>query len=208
MTVDGLIFDYGGVIWDMRWDVMSHLEREHGLRERAIVETLYGSETWRQLEVGVGDRDAWLEESHRSLETVAGRPIPPLHVRWREQQHLIEPNIGLIRRLRRRYKTAVLSNADNTLVRRLRDAGVIDLFDEVICSADVGMAKPEPLVYALAAERLGLSPGACVFIDDVERNVEAARAAGMQAVRFRVDEGDDLEAQLAALGVRADGDAA
>jgi FMN phosphatase YigB (HAD superfamily) len=63
------------------------------------------------------------------------------------------------------------------------------------------MAKPEPGIYTLAAERLGLSPGQCVFVDDLDTNVEAARGVGMQAVLFRVDKGDDLRAQLAALGV-------
>jgi FMN phosphatase YigB (HAD superfamily) len=63
------------------------------------------------------------------------------------------------------------------------------------------MAKPETGIYTLAARRLGLEPGECVFVDDLDTNVEAARQVGMQAVLFRVDKGDDLRAQLAALGV-------
>lgn len=202
MTIRGVIFDYGGVLWDMRWDITRTLEQEHGLRERSLAETLYGSETWRQLEVGVGDRDAWLSEAHRDLETAVGRGLPPLHRHWRERQHLIAPNIDLIRRLRPKYKTSVLSNADSSLMQRLRDAGVAELFDDIVCSADVGMAKPEARLYALAARRLGLPAGECVFVDDLERNIDAAREAGMQAVHFLVDEGHVLEDQLAALGVR------
>jgi FMN phosphatase YigB (HAD superfamily) len=64
------------------------------------------------------------------------------------------------------------------------------------------MAKPDPAIYAIAAERLGLEPAACVFIDDLDRNVEAARAAGMSAVHYRVHHNDDLASQLAELGVR------
>ncbi len=203
MPIKGLIFDYGGVLWDMRWDVTRTLELEHGLRERAIVETLYGSDTWRQLEIGVGDRDAWLTEAHLELERVAGRELPQLHRDWRDRQHLIAPNIDLIRRLRPPYRTAVLSNADNSLIARLRDShGIYDLFDEVVVSADVGMAKPEPKIYAIAAQRLALRPEECAFVDDLESNVEAARATGMAAVHFRVDRGDDLERQFAELGVR------
>jgi prevent-host-death family protein len=56
-AVRGLIFDYGGVLWDMRWDAARELEREHGLAEKAITETLYGSEAWRSVQVGVGDRE-------------------------------------------------------------------------------------------------------------------------------------------------------
>lgn len=202
MTVRGLIFDYGGVLWDMRFDVSRALEQAHGVPEQAIVETMYASETWRQLEVGIGDREAWLAEAHLALEGRAGRPLPPLHQHWREQQRLIAPNIELIDRLRGRYRTAVLSNADNTLRHRLREVHRIDhLFDDIVCSADVGMAKPDPRVYALASERLGLAPSECVFIDDLDRNVEAARAAGMRGVHFRIEAGHSLAALLAGAGV-------
>ena len=47
------------------------------------------------------------------------------------------------------------------------------------------------------------SPAACVFVDDWDKNVEAARAVGMQAIFHRFDQGDDLRAQLAAVGVTA-----
>lgn len=209
MEIQGLIFDYGGVLWDMRFEVTRALEQEHGLRERLIVETLYGTETWRRLELGDGDREQWLREAHALLETEAGRELPPLHRTWRQEQRLIAPNIELIERLRPPYRTSVLSNADNTLMRRLTDEHRIHhLFDDIICSADVGMAKPEAKIYALAAQRLGLQPEACVFIDDLEVNVQAARGAGMHGICFRIDLGHTLEEQLAELGVRVEANGA
>jgi putative hydrolase of the HAD superfamily len=204
LAINGIIFDYGGVLWDMRFEVTRLLEQQHGLRERLLVETLYGTETWRKLEVGVGDREQWLSEAHAMLETEAGRELPPLHQHWREQQQLILPNIRLIERLRPPYRTAVLSNADSTLMHRLSQVHRIHhLFDDIVCSADVGMAKPEPEIYALAARRLGFPPAECVFIDDLERNVDAAREAGMHGVCFRIDMGHALEEQLAELGITA-----
>jgi putative hydrolase of the HAD superfamily len=203
MSIRGLIFDYGGVLWDMRWDVSASLAAEHGLEELAVVETLYGSETWTQLAIGVGDRDAWHRESHARLEALAGGPMPPLHQHWRDAQAWIEPNLDLIGRLRPPYVTAVLSNADRTLRERfVEKGGTLDLFDVFVCSGEVGVAKPDVRIYAMTAERLGLQAAECVFIDDSERNVDAARAAGMAAVHFRIDQGHDLEVQLAELGVR------
>lgn len=206
MAIKGLIFDYGGVLWDMRWDVSAALAKEHGLEDRALVETMYGtSPHWRDIEIGLGDRDAWLREAHDSLEKLAGKPLPPIHQHWRDQQGWIKENLDLIRRLRPLYRTAVLSNADNTLrARFLAHEGLLDLFDEFICSADVGLAKPDPRIYALASERLGLSPAECVFVDDLERNLAPAREAGMATVHFRMDEGHSLEKQLSELGVRAE----
>jgi HAD superfamily hydrolase (TIGR01509 family) len=138
------------------------------------------------------------------LEERAGRPLPPLHEEWRTSQRAIEPNLRLVRELRASHRLAILSNADISFRERLEgEIGIHHLFDDIVCSAEVGMAKPEPAVYLLSAGRLGLEPRECIFVDDLDTNVDAARQVGMQAVLFRVDKGNDLRAQLAALGVAA-----
>ena len=186
----------------MRWDVARDLDQWHGLPRSSVFETLYRNPTWGAIERGHGDRQAWLEAAHRTLEERAGRPLPPLHEEWRRSQRAIEPNLQLVRELRVTHKLGILSNADLSLRGRLEgEIGIHHLFDDIVCSAEVGIAKPERAIYTLAAERLGLSPGECVFVDDLDANVKAAREVGMQAVLFRVDKGDDLRAQLEALGV-------
>jgi putative hydrolase of the HAD superfamily len=60
-----------------------------------------------------------------------------------------------------------------------------ELFEVVVDSAFVGTRKPEPEIYAITLERLRLRGDACVFVDDLEVNVEAAREAGMHGVHFR-----------------------
>jgi putative hydrolase of the HAD superfamily len=205
-AIRGVVLDFGGVIHDMRWDVARSLEEKHGLPRNALFDTLYRTPTWAALQCGHGDREAWLEEAHRLLEARAGRLLPRLHEAWRGSQGPIAPNVALVRRLRPRYRVSILSNADASLRGRLRDGlRIHDLFDDVVCSAEVGIAKPDAAIYRMAAERLGLPPAACVFVDDAETNVAAAREVGMHAIFFRVDRGDDLAAQLAALGVTPEG---
>ena len=203
MPIHGLIFDFGGVISNMRWDVARELEEQYGLERNTIFRTLYDNDDWRAVQVGRGDIDAWREAAHRRLEEIAGRQVPPLHQQWRETTGLIEENVELVRALRPPYRIAVLSNADTTLEGRIRDGlGIHHLFDTIICSAVVGMAKPDHRIYRLAAERLRLPIQECLFVDDFERNVDAAREVGMAAIHYRVHHGDDLAAQLAELGVR------
>jgi putative hydrolase of the HAD superfamily len=197
----GVIFDFGGVLIDMRWDVSEGLERVHGLPRHALIETLYRTATWRGIERGQGDLQTWRTEAHRLLEEQAGRTLPQLHQAWEAARQLIRVNIGLARRLRPAYRTAILSNADMSLRGRLRELGVHDHFDTVLSSAEEGLAKPEPEIYRRAAARIGLAPEACVFVDDAEANVRAAEAIGMRGIVYRVDRGHDLEAQLAELGV-------
>ena len=202
IPISGVLFDFGGVLWNMRWDVCQELEQAYGLPRRALFETLYRTPTWEAIERGRGDREAWREEAHGLLEARAGRPLPQLHEAWRAAQHLILEHVQLARALRPSYRIGILSNSDASLRERLRDGlGIADFFDVLVCSAEVGMAKPEPAIYRLAAERLGPPPEACVFVDDHEPNVVAAQAVGMRGVLFRVDRGHDLKAELAALGV-------
>jgi putative hydrolase of the HAD superfamily len=82
------------------------------------------------------------------------------------------------------------------------DASVDELFDAVVDSAFVGLRKPDPAIYALTCERLGVPAEQCVLLDDMERNCEAARAFGMESVRFAdtTQAIADLGALLAARG--------
>jgi putative hydrolase of the HAD superfamily len=60
-----------------------------------------------------------------------------------------------------------------------------DAFDEMVISAEVGLVKPDPRIYQLAVDRLGVAPADAVFIDDFSRNVEGAQAVGLHAIHFR-----------------------
>jgi len=87
---------------------------------------------------------------------------------------------ALVRRARSHgIRTALLSNSwGNTYPRDTWDG----MFDDIVISGEVGMRKPEPEIFLLAARRLDLKPEECVFIDDLELNVDGARAVGMTAL--------------------------
>ncbi|MGF1663526.1 MAG: HAD-IA family hydrolase [Kineosporiaceae bacterium] len=126
-----------------------------------------------------GEFEAMLAAELRRL----GSPVPAggLLGRMLAGLQALEPlMIDLVRLVRSRgLRTAVLSNSwgehypDDVLDRE---------FDEVVVSGRVGLRKPQPEMFHLVSDRLGLDPGACVLVDDLEVNVRAARAAGMAAV--------------------------
>ena len=112
-----------------------------------------------------------------------------------------EPNIALARALRAGgVRIGLLSNAAPDLDELLVDKfGVdIDWHDRVI-SGLVGLAKPDTAIYELAAERIGVEPSRCFFIDDLAENIKAARSVGMGGHHFRGDHAG-LEADLRAAG--------
>ncbi len=87
--------------------------------------------------------------------------------------------------LKKHYKLAILSNiASDWITTRLLDASEQALFDDIIESFRVGITKPHPDIFYLAAERLGVDPEACVFIDDNEDNADAAEAVGMHGLVY------------------------
>jgi epoxide hydrolase-like predicted phosphatase len=98
-----------------------------------------------------------------------------------------EPMIAFARELRGRgVRTALLTNnvREWEPLWRSKLPEIDEVFEVVVDSAFVGMRKPEPGIYELTVQRLGVSPERCVFLDDLEVNCEAARALGMAAVRF------------------------
>lgn len=96
-----------------------------------------------------------------------------------------EELIAYFRALRPRYRTAILTNSF-VGAREHEEAryGFTSMVDVAIYSHEEGIRKPDPRIFALASERLGIPPAEIVFLDDLQPNVEAARACGFQAILF------------------------
>ncbi len=94
-----------------------------------------------------------------------------------------EAMIGAVRAARSAgVMTGLISNSWGL---GIYDRAPVDLFDVTVISGDVGLHKPSPEIYLLAAERLGVEPADCVFVDDLRENVAGAEAVGMTALLHR-----------------------
>jgi putative hydrolase of the HAD superfamily len=108
-------------------------------------------------------------------------PAPGLLDRMFAATQLSQPMLELLREVRAAgVRTALLSNSWG--VTGYPTHLFPELFDAVVISAEVGMRKPEERIFRHAAQLLGLPPGECVFVDDLEANVLAAEALGMTGV--------------------------
>jgi putative hydrolase of the HAD superfamily len=92
-----------------------------------------------------------------------------------------EKNLTLLRDLREGgYKTALISNADVMDIRHWQGSALSRAFDGVLFSCEEGLLKPDPRIFALAAEKLGVESGACLYVGDGgHRELAGARTAGM-----------------------------
>ncbi len=202
MTIRAVFFDFGGVLgqWDRAY--VAAFETEYGLAEGGVLRALYGTLGWREVEVGSIAVDDWLAEVETALAKAANRPVPSAHSVWSRLWNDMDHDvIGLARRLRSTHKVGVLSNTTLMLEEQvLMPNGIFDMWDVIINSARVGIAKPDAGIYQAAAAAVGLPPEACVHIDDLENNVRGAEEAGFKGILHKGDFGQ-LTESLKALGI-------
>jgi len=72
-------------------------------------------------------------------------------------------------------------------------------FDDIVISGEVGLVKPDQAIFNLLLERIGRPAGECLFIDDHDRNIHAARELGFQTIQFQSSQ--QLEAELRSMGI-------
>jgi len=130
--------------------------------------------------------------------------LPPERAEWLatrfwEGVRIDTDLVDWLRQRRRRYRTGLLSNAWSDLRALLERLGVADAFDAMVISAEEHLMKPDPAIYRLILERLGVEPAQAVFVDDRLENVRAAHELGIRTVHFR--HRDQALAELRNLGV-------
>ncbi len=190
-----VISDFGGVLTSPLAGAFSAFEAYSGVPlvelgramaaegVRRGVNPLFELETGRLTEAEfLGDLSGQLSRQLRrdiSLDGFGARYFADLEANARVIEYM--------RELRARgYQLAICTNNVREWEPRWRAMLPVDeIFDVVVDSAFVGVRKPEPRIYELTLERLGVAPQAAIFLDDIEINCDAARALGMTAVWFR-----------------------
>jgi len=186
MVVRAVIFDLGGVIVRTENpERRQQLAVDLGMTNEALSHLVFNSETAKLATLGkLTTEDHWAAiRQALNLDAELYRRVPSEF--WGGDSVDLAL-VNFLRSLRGRYKTALLSNAwDDLRGIIVQKWKIADAFDELVISAEVGVAKPDPRIYLLAAERLGVLPTEAVFVDDFVENVQGALQVGMQAVHFR-----------------------
>jgi putative hydrolase of the HAD superfamily len=205
VSYKAVVFDLGGVVFPSPLDVFRAYEREHGLPDRFISEVVLADPeagAWSRLERGeLGFEefcDAFDAECAAHGGTVDSRDLMRAVGGGLQPRAAMVTAIGAIRD--HGLKTAALTNnwADDP-ARDNPERSIADWFDVVVESAVEGLRKPDPRIYRLVCERLGVTPEASIFLDDLGANLKPARELGMTTIK--VGDPDDAVAELeAALG--------
>ncbi len=197
--IGAVISDFGGVLTTPLINSFAAFQDQTGISGEALGRAMQaiaerdGEHPLYVLETGRMTEADFLGQVAAALEPELGHH-PEMHAFKEIYFEALEPNepmIGLMREVGRRgYRMALLTNNVREWEHLWRSMLPVDeIFELVIDSGFVGMRKPDPRIYELTIARLaGVSAEECLFVDDVEVNVDAARAIGMTAVHFGSNE--------------------
>jgi putative hydrolase of the HAD superfamily len=207
--VKAVISDFGGVLTSPLMNVFAAFQDSSGVpleslgKAMAMIAQREGMHPLFALEKGEISEPRFVELLETAVSEDLGRPVG-LHgladAYWSELD-TNDAMIDYLRSLRERgCRLALLTNNVREWEPRWRQMLPVDeLFEVVVDSAFVGMRKPDPEIYALTLDRLGLEAAECAFVDDIELNCQTAERLGMCAVWFRDTEQAiaDIDAALA-----------
>lgn len=196
--IEAIVSDFGGVLTTPLLSSFMAVQDEIGISPESLGKAMRtiteedGENPLYALERGEVSEVDFLARLGDGLEPLLGHR-PALH-RFRETYfealHPNEPMIELMRELKASgRRMAMLTNNVREWEPLWRSMLPVDeIFETVVDSGFVGCRKPEARIYEMTLERLGLPAAACLFIDDLEPNIDGARALGMSAVHFRDNE--------------------
>ena len=189
--IEAVIWDFGGVLTSSPFEAFARFETERGLPADIIRRTNtenHLENAWAKFERAEVDVDAFDElfaqESRALGAEVRGRDVLPLLF-----GDLRPEMVAALKIVGNHFNTGCITNNLPANVmgsvggRSLYVADVMTLFDHIIESAKIGLRKPDPRIYQMMTDALGVSPANCVYLDDLGVNLKPAREMGMTTIK-------------------------
>ncbi len=183
---DAVLCDIDGVL--RHWPSADELELGHGLPVGALAAAAFAPSRLSLAITGRITDGQWRSAVATDLAATVGSlsAAEGIVAAWSDLLPRVDLEVvALLEQVRDVVTVALVSNATTRLEWDLQRQDLASLADVVVNTARIGVAKPDPRVYAIASQRVGVPVHRCLFVDDTEVNVLAARDAGMSAVHYR-----------------------
>ena len=213
-TIEATLWDIGGVLTSSPFEAFNRFESAHGLPRdflRKVNSTNPRTNAWAQFEASQVSADEF-DALFRAESAALGHPVSGKAVLELLSGDVRPRMIAALARCGEHFRVGAITNnmkPDPSRPAR-RDAdhatameSAMAHFDVVVESSVEGMRKPDPAIYRLACERLGVDPTGCVFLDDLGINLKPARAMGMHTIKV-VDEDQAIRELEEATGLSFD----
>lgn len=187
--IDALILDYGGVLIHEDPADYRPIDRVLGFADGQLWCLVHSIEAYRPSRIGQCSGQQFQDALRLRLRRMAGdtaadAAMQRLRGYYRANRTMRPVMRDLLASIKGTMRLAVLSNAVRGSTARLQRLGLLDHVDTIVCSGDIGIAKPDPEAYLHVARGLAVAPERCGFVDDLQDNVDAALSLGMKAMRY------------------------
>lgn len=184
MTIKALIWDLEGVLMLTNDDNLPLTVAKKLNAPYEKVREIFFSDTNDKVDLGEITQDHFNEYVLDTLQISRDKKYLLEEV-INEEFYIDEELLKKIAGMRREYKTGLLSNFSNDLRPKIENEWAIaSAFDEIIISCEVGMIKPDPAIFNLMLDRLGVKVDESVFIDDRIKNIDGAKELGLHTIFF------------------------
>jgi putative hydrolase of the HAD superfamily len=190
MNYKAIIWDFGGVITSSPFEAFNKFELSNNL-PKDIIRTINSenpdNNAWAKFERNDIDLDEFdnlfsIEADKKGFKISGKKVVKLLSGEIRKQM------VDFLSFLKKDYKlgciTNNIQNSKNEKVNHLNEAGqVMKIFDHIIESSKVGLRKPDPKIYYMSCDALGVKPEECIYLDDLGINLKPAREIGMTTIK-------------------------
>ncbi len=196
MAQRAVIFDFGGVLVKTRDYSFRHAwDEKLGLAHGSVERVVHGIDAWIAAQSGRIPVDAYWRAVAAKLYLTHEEARFGLARDFYKGDELDADVLAVVTDLHEASHTvALLSNDSPQLMDRLRAFDIVELFDPLVISGEIGVMKPAPAAYLNVLYRLNRPGTDCIFIDDTRKNMIGAQALGIVGVHYH--DGDDLRAAL------------
>ncbi len=190
MNYKAIIWDFGGVITSSPFEAFNKFELSNNL-PKDIIRTINSenpdNNAWAKFErndIGLNEFDKLFStEAEKKGFKISGKQVVKLL-----SGDVREQMVDFLYFLKKDYKlgciTNNIQNSSNEKFNHLNEASqVMKIFDHIIESSKVGLRKPDPKIYYMSCEALGVKPEECIYLDDLGINLKPARAIGMTTIK-------------------------
>jgi len=184
MTTRAVFFDFGGVIVRTEHQApRQRLAEQFRMDYEDIEKLVFGSPSAARASVGeITEEEHWLNVM-KALKLPASE-VQRVRDEFFGGDVIDRSLLEFLRSLKPKYKVGLISNAWNGLRAYIEKEKFADVFDAMIISAEVRVAKPAEKIYRVALEKLQVKPKEAVFVDDFIENIEACEKLGMKGIHF------------------------
>jgi epoxide hydrolase-like predicted phosphatase len=185
MSIKAVFFDLGGVIVRTEFQApRQRLAERFGMDYDDLSKLVFDSESGLRAAIGeISSEEHWASVIQRLKRPAA--ELAAIREEFFAGDIVDRTLVEYIRSLRGKYKTGLISNAWGDLRDFVVREKFDDAFDKMIISAEVGAMKPEPKIFQIALEQLGVGPKEAVFVDDFEANIEGCKKVGIKGILFK-----------------------